>query len=147
MDDQQLAGKWIGSYTYGEDYDEPVRGKTVAFELDITLVDGKIKGECTDAEATTHFKEPATIEGALFGNTISFVKRYPHYWQHEKGRQRFLPKLPSQEIQYSGQFVNDKFEGEWEIVTVLADAHGDLVSYKSHGNWFMKKDVGSKLIS
>lgn len=141
MNDQQICGKWVGEYTYGDEYEDPVKGKTVAFEMIITIVNGLIKGECIDGEATAYFNVPATIEGTVLDNTISFIKRYPHYWQHEKGGQRFLPKLPSQEICYSGQFVNDRFEGEWEIVTRLADAQGVFVSFKGFGRWFMKKDV------
>jgi hypothetical protein len=140
MNDQHLSGKWIGSYTYGEEYDEPVRGKTVSFELILTVVNGSIKGECTDGETTTHFEKPATIEGAVLNNTIRFIKRYPYYWQNERGSRRFLPKLPSQEVNYSGRLVNDRFEGEWEIITTLADAQGEMISYKGFGKWVMKKD-------
>lgn len=143
MNDQHLSGKWIGTYTYGDEYDETVRGKTVDFELNISVENGFVKGECRDGEATGHFEKPATIEGTVLDNTISFVKRYPYYWQHEKGGQRFLPKLPSQEISYSGRFENDRFEGEWEIITTLVDAQGELISYKGFGNWSMVKEVGA----
>ena len=141
MNDKQFVGKWMGTYTYGDDYDEPVKGKTVAFEMTLKLVNGTIQGECTDEESGAHFQEPASIEGSVHENSISFVKRYPYYWQHEQNGPRFLPKLPSQEILYSGQFVNDRFEGEWEIITILADAHGELVSFKSYGSWSMKKEI------
>lgn len=139
MNDQLFSGKWVGEYTYGEEYDDPVKGKTVAFEMNITIVNGLLKGECTDAEATAHFEQPAIIEGSVLDNTITFIKRYPHYWQHEKNGIRFLPKLPSQEICYTGQFVNDRFEGEWEIITKLAGAQGEPVSFKGIGSWFMKR--------
>lgn len=139
MNDQLFSGKWVGEYTYGEEYDDPVKGKTVAFEMNITIVNGLLKGECTDAEATAHFEQPAIIEGSVLDNTITFIKRYPHYWQHEKNGMRFLPKLPSQEICYTGQFVNDRFEGEWEIITKLAGAQGEPVSFKGIGSWFMKR--------
>jgi len=139
MNDQQACGKWVGTYMYGEEYDESIRGKTVAFEMDLTVVKGIIKGECTDEEATVHFKQPASIEGSVISDTISFIKRYPHYWQNEKSGPRFLPKLPSQEITYSGRFVDDRFEGEWEITYTLIDAQGSPVSYKGIGTWFMKK--------
>jgi hypothetical protein len=139
MNDQQACGKWVGTYTYGEEYDESIRGKTVAFEMDLTVVKGIIKGECTEEEATVHFKQPASIEGSVISDTISFIKRYPHYWQNEKSGPRFLPKLPSQEISYSGMFVDDRFEGEWEITYTLIDAQGGAVSYKGIGTWFMKK--------
>ena len=142
MNDQQLCGTWTGTYTYGNEYDEPLRGKTVSFEMELTIVNGIIKGVCTDAEATTHFQRPASIEGCL-GNDLSvkFVKRYPHYWQHEKSGPRFLPKLPSQEITYSGEFIDNEFEGEWEIVSVLVDAQGEMITYKGYGHWVMKKLV------
>jgi hypothetical protein len=141
MNDQHLNGKWMGSYTYGEEYDEPVRGKTVSFELILTVVNGSIKGECTDGETTAHFQKPATVEGAVLNNTIKFIKRYPYYWQNERGSRRFIPKLPSQEVNYSGRLVNGQFEGEWEIVTTLADAQGEMISYKGFGKWVMKKEV------
>jgi hypothetical protein len=139
MNDQQISGKWVGAYSYGEEYDDPVRGKTVAFEMELTVVNGIIKGNCTDSEATAHFKEPATIEGSVIDHTISFVKRYPHYWQHEKDGPRFIPKLPSQQITYTGQLVHDRFEGEWEVVTMLVDAQGETVTYKGFGRWFMER--------
>ena len=140
MNDQQVCGKWVGAYTYGEEYDEPtIRGKTVAFEMDLTVVKGIIKGECRDDEATVRFEQPSTIEGSVIDDTISFIKRYPHYWQNEKNGPRFLPKLPSQVISYSGRFVHDRFEGEWEIVTTLIDAQGEPIAFKGVGSWFMKK--------
>ena len=140
MNDHQLSGKWMGAYTYGNEYDEPLRGKKVTFEMELTVVNGFIKGVCTDAESTSHFEQPATIEGLMADDqTVKFVKRYPHYWQHEMSGPRFLPKLPSQEINYSGGFVNDGFEGEWEVVTVVIDAYGELVTYKGVGSWVMKR--------
>ncbi|MBO9203632.1 MULTISPECIES: hypothetical protein [Niastella] len=139
MKDQQLSGTWTGAYTYGNEYDEPLKGKKVTFEMELTVVNGIIKGICTDSESVTQFQEPATIEGSLTDNTIKFVKRYPHYWQHEKSGPRFLPKLPSQEISYSGQLVSNGFEGNWEIITVLEDAHGKMVTYKGVGEWVMGK--------
>jgi hypothetical protein len=139
MNDQQLCGKWIGAYTYGNEYDEYIKGKTVAFEMELTVVKGLIKGTCTDGESIIHFQQPATIEGAIIDNSIKFTKRYPHYWQHEKEGPRFLPKLPSQEVNYSGQFVNDGFQGEWEIISNLVNAQGEPVTYKGYGRWYMKK--------
>ncbi len=70
MNDQQLCGKWTGSYTYGNEYDEGVkRAKRLTFEMKLTVVNGFLKGECTDAESTVHLKAPATIEGSM-GKTI-----------------------------------------------------------------------------
>jgi hypothetical protein len=139
MNDQEFLGKWVGVYTYGEDCAAPLRGKKVLFEIHITSQNGFITGDCIDEEATPHFKEPARIEGSVHGNTISFVKRYPYYWQNEENGPRFLPKLPSQEVHYSGQFINGQFEGEWEVITALTDGDGSAVTFKGTGYWFMKK--------
>lgn len=144
MKDQQLCGKWTGTYTYGNEYDEPLNGKSVTFEMELTVVNGFIKGTAVDAESTRHFKTPATIEGSIGdNNSVKFIKRYPHYWQHEKSGPRFLPKLPSQEIIYSGEFVNNEFEGAWEIITVLVDAQGEMITFRGNGHWMMKKVVTS----
>jgi len=137
MNDQDLCGKWTGEYIYGEEYAKPVRGKKVAFEVNITFNEGLVKGDCTDEETTLYFKEPAVIEGSVAGHSISFIKRYPHYWQNEEGGPRFLPKLPSQEIHYSGQYANGRFEGEWEVSTILNDGQGTVIT--GTGHWFMKK--------
>jgi hypothetical protein len=139
MNDQDLCGKWVGEYTYGEEYTEPVRGKKVAFEINITLHNGLLKGDCTDEETNPYFNQPALIEGSILGNAISFIKRYPHYWQNEEGGPRFLPKLPSQEVRYSGQFIDGQFEGEWEVATVLTANEGAVVT--GTGKWFMRKVV------
>jgi hypothetical protein len=140
MTDQKFLGKWAGEYIYGEDYPPSIRGKKVAFEIDFTFANGLLKGHCTDEEATPHFKLPATIEGTVCDNCISFVKRYPYYWQNEEATgPRFIPKLPSQEINYSGNFQDGQFEGEWEIVTIFFDAQGEPFAYKGNGYWHMKK--------
>jgi hypothetical protein len=139
MNGDDIGGTWIGAYSYGDTYPEPIRGKQVAFEINIAISNGLVNGDCTDEEATPHFKQPALIEGAVHGHSISFIKRYPYYWQQEENGPRFLPKMPSQEVYYSGEYNNGQFEGEWEISTELTDAEGNSILYKGVGNWYMKK--------
>ena len=140
MIDQNFTGRWTGEYIYGEDYPETIRGKRVAFEIDLTLANGMLQGYCTDEEVAAHFNQPAVIEGSILQNCISFIKRYPCYWQvQEYNGPRIMPKLPSQEVQYSGCFSEGRFEGEWEIVTVLTEDNGDIHSYKCMGYWSMQK--------
>ena len=91
-----------------------------------------------DADRGTIYSE----DGSMLSTSIPFFDIYIDFAAdglQEKNGKRFLPKLPSQEICYSGQFVNDRFEGEWEIITKLADAQGELVSFKGLGSWFMKR--------
>lgn len=140
MTDRYFSGKWIGEYIYGEGYPASIRGKRVAFEIDMMLTNGLLKGLCTDEEATPHFNKPATIEGSLLDNCISFIKRYPYYWQQEEHTgPRFLPKLPSQEVHYAGRYNEGCFEGEWEITTILTDDRGEPFAYNGNGYWHMKR--------
>ena len=140
MTDQNFSGKWTGEYIYGEGYPASIRGKKVMFEIDMTLDNGLLRGHCTDDEATPHFKQPAVIEGSVCENSISFIKRYPYYWQNEdEAGPRFIPKLPSQEVHYSGIFIDDRFEGEWEITTFFVDEEGEPFAYRGNGHWHMKK--------
>lgn len=140
MIDQNFSGKWTGEYIYGEGYPATIRGKRVAFEIELLLRNGVVQGFCTDEIATPYFNQPAVIEGSISHNCITFIKRYPHYWWLEEYRgPRFFPKLPSQEVLYTGCYCEGRFEGEWEIITVLQDERGDTLAFKEAGHWNMKK--------
>lgn len=139
MNGEDIDGVWTGAYSYGETYPDSIKGKMVLFELHLIISNGLVNGNCIDDEATPHFRVPAAIEGAVHGDSISFIKTYPYYWQQEEGGPRFLPKMPSQQVYYSGQYLNGQFEGEWEISTELTDASGNSIIYKGVGQWYMKK--------
>lgn len=113
MSDDFFSGKWVGEYRYGKDYPGMDQKAPVTFEINMTLKDGILEGECIDHETRDHFEKPALIEGSLRDNQISFKKKYPYFWDHDDNyKPRFLPKLPAREIQYTGRFDNGKFTGK-----------------------------------
>jgi len=142
MSDYNFSGKWKGEYTFGEEYGEYVRGKSIRFEITMSLANGFLSGECTDKDSALPFDKPASIEGLIRDNSITFIKRYPYYWHMEEdGATRFMPKLPSQEIRYSGHFNEGKFEGEWEITNRYLNEKGEEVLYTGKGYWYMEKSI------
>ena len=140
MTDQDFSGKWAGEYVYGEEYGEPISGKRIPFEINMTCTDGHVKGNCVDDDSKHFLPEPATIEGFIKQNSISFIKKYPCLWQiDDQGKPRFFPKLPSQEIHYAGLYSDGKFEGGWEVVMTLSKENGDAFEYTGTGSWHMYK--------
>ncbi|MBX3240781.1 MAG: hypothetical protein KIT80_23180 [Chitinophagaceae bacterium] len=86
-----MIEKLIGQYTYGEPYPDNLKGKSVPFEIEWSLVDGVIKGICVDDEGKEVFDKPATIAGFIDNGIISFIKKYPKYWDiDDKGIIRVL---------------------------------------------------------
>jgi hypothetical protein len=57
----------------------------------------------------------------------------------DEGKPRFFPKLPSQEIRYSGLFTGERFEGEWEKVITFDQESEDAFEYSGTGSWYMAK--------
>src|SRR5687767_11268153 len=99
MSDDLFSGKWVGEYRYGSDYPGMEEKAPVPFEINMTLKNGVLEGDCVDDETRKHFDKPALIEGTIHDNHISFNKKYPYFWDHDdQFRPRFLPKLPAREI-------------------------------------------------
>lgn len=140
MTDQDLTGKWTGEYVYGDVYKAPIKGITVAFELEMTVTSGIVKGNCTDDEFRHHFKSPATIEGVVKENTITFVKKYPCMFNiDDDGKITLFPKLPSHEIHYSGHYADGKFSGAWKVTLPYAAEDDTDVFDARQGEWQMQK--------
>jgi hypothetical protein len=102
-----MTEKLKGQYTYGEPYPDSIKGKSMRFEIEWKIIDGIIKGICVDDEGKEIFEAPATISGFVDNGVISFLKKYPKYWDiDDKGIVRLLDRPPAPEIHYSGVFVN-----------------------------------------
>ncbi len=136
-----LAGKWIGQYTYGEGYPDDCKGKSVAFELDLTSNGVEFEGSFTDDETRNIFSAPGIVENGFLENTaITFTKRYPCLWTiDEIGKIEIFRDLPSHSIYYSGDKVDDHFEGDWEILEFLVDENGPYTESNGIGSWSMRK--------
>lgn len=140
MSDDFFSGKWVGEYRYGTDYPGMEKKAPVRFELQMTLEGDVLKGVCVDDETMNYFDKPVIIEGTFRDNIISFAKKYPFFWDHdEKNNPRFIPKLPARKIQYTGQFQNGQFSGEWESSSSFTDETGEVFEYRGTGSWNMKK--------
>ncbi len=141
-----LPGKWEGFYTYGPDY--PVALQTIReyFTVELRVQDGIISGELTDSYVQQYFSEPAIVEGTLIDQTISLVKRYPHFLGIDENDQIFVDSTqPSHEIHFIGQlkrkwFSRDYFiEGKWDISGSFIDESGNAGYYSCDGEWEMHR--------
>ncbi|BAV04975.1 hypothetical protein SAMN05421788_11370 [Filimonas lacunae] len=140
MSDSFFSGTWHGKYTYGEGYGPAYHGVSTAFEISLTLERGILKGYCIDDPKVYPMKQPATIEGFIEGNLISFIKKYACAWSIDyNGNVIEYPQKPSHEIHYTGYFEEGLFKGEWEIMSNKeVDRNGNILSNSLDGNWSMK---------
>jgi hypothetical protein len=137
MSDKFFSGIWKGEYVYGATYPDEMKDAAVDFELNITVTDGVIKGTVIEDIPLRH---PATVDGFIEGNFISFVKRYAHAWAHDEiGDVIEYPDKPSHEIHYTGTYADDFFTGEWEIVVSQQVRYdGAILTSFLAGAWSMK---------
>lgn len=140
MSDAFFTGIWYGQYSYGAGYGEDYEGMSTTFEISLTMKDGILHGTCVDDPAVVSLKKPATIEGFIEGAFISFVKKYANAWITDvSGRVVEFPNRASHEIHYTGHFVEDRFEGEWEIMnTSHINEEGNIVEDALRGTWSMR---------
>lgn len=135
-----MTEKFIGQYTYGEPYPDNLKGTSVPFEIEWNIIDGVINGTCVDDEGKKVFDEPSTIYGFIENGIISFIKKYPKYWEmDEKGDTRIIDELPPSEIHYFGVAVNNRFEGEWEITVTYVLENGVIDQFECTGTWAMNR--------
>ncbi len=131
---------WNGQYTYGVGYPEALKGTSVAFRLLMTEDNGAISGTCTDDEGDKVFTEPATFIGFIDNDIISFIKKYPSYWEtDEKGNLHLYNDIPPVDIHYYGNYLNEVFSGDWEMEYELQDQQGEWHYVGCGGTWSMVK--------
>lgn len=137
-----MTEKLIGQYTYGESYPDDLKGKSVPFEIEWTLTDGVIHGTCLDDEGKNVFDAPSTINGFIDNGIISFIKKYPKFWDiDEKGVTRIYDELPPPEIHYSGVVHENRFEGEWEMTVAYILENGEIDQFECTGTWTMNRTI------
>lgn len=128
--------KWKGSYTYGENYPAAVVGTSVEFEMEWTEENGQIRGTSTENGENKN----AVIEGVIEQDIISFEKTYPCLSEmDDEGNTTLFENEPSQEIHYTGKWIQDHYEGKWEIVTIVVFENGDIAQFVSDGTWVLYK--------
>jgi hypothetical protein len=131
--------KWNGHYVYGEGYPDNLYGQAVPFDIEWTNNDGSLTGTCTDEVTAKYYKDrPASIQGFIDGSTISFIKQYPCYCTiDEAGNVTLYENQPASEIHYSGTWIDDHFEGEWEISMIYITEDGYPQEHVCMGTWSM----------
>lgn len=126
---EELAGKWTGQYTYGDEYADDIRGLSVPFIIDITVdADGELAGMCVDMDEE---QLEAAVKGYIEDGYISFIKKYMETGSTEE------PAVP--EIHYYGEYRDGAFVGEWEIEWSVINEAGSRVEYLSTGIWEMRR--------
>ncbi|MES2430757.1 MAG: hypothetical protein V4556_07445 [Bacteroidota bacterium] len=136
-----MIEKLSGQYTYGEPYPDNMKGTSVPFEIEWSLIDGIISGTCVDDKGKEVFNEPATINGFVDEGIISFIKKYPKYWEiDEDGVSRVFDHLPPPEIHYSGVLVDNHFEGDWEMIATYILENGEIEQLDCTGTWTLYRN-------
>ncbi|WP_157604575.1 hypothetical protein [Solitalea canadensis] len=140
MNDQFFSGKWSGHYMYGDTYPDGIRHTSTPFIINMTVINGNLKGTCEDIFGTNVFEDTAVITGFIEDNFTSFIKEYPCLMQFDEHMQRkVFPEFPSQKIHYSGVFEDGKFVGEWDMDMSFEDHDGNIITIMHAGTWVMEK--------
>jgi hypothetical protein len=123
MEDKiEISGTWSGELTYGEEYGPDLQNKKLKFRLILKEDEGDITGECIDTGGTGIITEPASINGFIEDDMISFVKQYPTFYI----------------IDPKGE--NGTFEGDWHVVYEIKQLTFGFAEYALSGTWMMKRE-------
>ncbi|MBN2610449.1 MAG: hypothetical protein JXB00_02735 [Bacteroidales bacterium] len=138
----KIAGTWLGELVYNDDHRPELQGKTMKFRLVLEENDGEFTGECVDTEGTGVIPEPASINGFIDDQVISFVKLYPHFYfvNDQVEIVKDEDKEPV-EINYSGEYnaENEQFEGDWNAVYAVKQFTFGYAENLVSGTWVMKR--------
>jgi hypothetical protein len=140
-----ISGKWTGKYIYGENYVEELRGKAVAFQMELFYDGDLVTGTCIDEETKDLFSKPAKITGTFENNTILFFKSYPDVTGLVSASRLIAEEFNAASIEYTGilkkKFFSGRrfFEGTWQINGSFLDKNGVANYYELDGTWIMKK--------
>lgn len=136
----KIEGKWIGEYTYGDDYSHPLQGKSIAFEMDLVSRGIEFYGNFSDDETRSYFQNEGIVSGLLEGDYIEFDKQYPKtVGINEDGSIEILENIPPPIIKYQGTLINNQFEGSWEIHEYYEGEEGIFSMVAGTGTWSMSK--------
>lgn len=138
MSDKFFSGVWKGQYVYGPQYSQKVQETAVDFRITMTVTDGIVTGTVSE---NLPLSAPATIEGFIDGNMISFVKKYACAWSvDDYGNVLEFPDEPSHEIHYTGSYQEDAFSGDWEIFVSQVEVYTGMIEapYSGSGYWTME---------
>jgi hypothetical protein len=134
----ELAGRWIGSYTYDHRDQVPV-----PFEISITAVSGeRFNGIVKDDETKGGTPGTGTVQGRFTQAELVFVKRMPIRVLGDGQGGRVVDASRQQRpIHYSGNFSHDKrhVAGIWRFKTGILWTRWRPQLYGGSGTWTMEK--------
>ena len=139
----KVSGTWNGELTFGEENGPDLQNKKKNFRLVIEEDDGDIRGECTDTGGTGVIPEPASINGFLDEDMISFIKMYPAFYIIDpKGEIKLIAEKEPPEFNFSGYYnaETDAFEGDWHVVFEIRQLTFGFAEYALSGTWCMKRE-------
>lgn len=137
-----MEGKWVGQYTYGEDYPANCVGKSVSFEMNLSARGIEFYGNFNDDETRNIFQDNGIVTGFLEGNYICFDKQYPKASQiNEAGTIEILENSIPPLIKYEGALSDNQFEGNWEIHQYYKENDELFSIVLGTGTWNMRKDI------
>jgi hypothetical protein len=143
-----LNGKWKGTYTYGKSYGDSLSGKTVAFVMDLKILNGQVSGYCQDiGEIEEAFEKPAEIEGTFEQGKIFFTKKYPGLLVVDEKNYYAYSDVPAADLTYQGTlktrlFSRKKyFKGIWNLKSKFFTEDEKEQIVENKGIWKMQKDT------
>jgi hypothetical protein len=139
-----LQGKWVGQYTYGNDYLLADIGRSVPFEMNLVASGIEFYGNFSDDESRYIFHDEGVVAGFVEGSYICFDKQYPKAWQmNGAGVIEVLEDSIPPVIKYEGTLGNGQFQGTWEIHEYYKEEEGDIFSMVvGTGTWSISVPVG-----
>lgn len=135
-----MQGRWIGEYTYGDNYPDAFKGKSVPFTFDIISNGVEFSGTFFDDETKYLFDVPGTLQGYIENNLVFFTKLYPCYWEiYPDGSIVIDTALKMQDIYYTGILTGNLISGEWEIPLEFIDEDLSYNEICGNGSFSMQK--------
>lgn len=134
-----LNGHWEGSYRFGSDYSEKNQKLRINFTAALTSKGARVEG--TVKEDENGIPEIATIDGAINGVKIVFVKTYKNSYTIDKNNNTTSADNGPYYVNYSGFYdpLKRRFIGTWYIHGTYYFKDGTQKDRISTGTWEMKR--------
>ena len=138
----EIAGDWIGFYTYGDDEHHT----KVPFRMTVKRGINQFVGRIFEEKEFGGIDDEIIIKGHQNGDEIEFTKHYT--LEHFSSETSSLISLESDNptiVYYDGAFDyrEKKFKGKWEIPGLREDDDGVFHEHNSKGYWEIWKSVDS----
>jgi hypothetical protein len=136
-----IEGRWIGTYSYGQEYPAHTQHIEVPFEAEFKNTLMGFVGKIFEDVETGGIDDEIYVEGEIDRNKISFNKFYTkkHHMNDSGETVTEEDDDDANIVQYEGEFNSstNKFEGKWTIFLVSQDEDGQDVEFENTGTWEM----------